>query len=241
MTLNPLVVLENITKVYQSSATPVAALKDVSLTIAEREFVCIMGASGSGKSTLLNVIGCLTRPTTGNYFLDGENISQVSRDQLAQIRNTKIGFVFQQFNLLPRFNARLNIEVPLIYAGYAPSQRKKLALDVLASLGLKDRARHWPTQLSGGEQQRVAIGRALVTRPKLILADEPTGNLDSRAGREVMEIFKKLNQASVTILLVTHEASNTDYAHRVITLKDGQLHPNGFRNRLVTNEKEKID
>jgi putative ABC transport system ATP-binding protein len=201
----------------------VTALCDVSLTIEEGEFAAIMGASGSGKSTLMNIIGCLDRPTSGQYLLAGRDISQRSRNELAEIRNRLLGFVFQSFNLLPRTSAVDNVGLPLQYAGVSLSERRQRAEDALRRVGLGDHLQHSPSQMSGGQQQRVAIARALVTRPQLILADEPTGNLDSRTSIEIMALLQELWRLGMTIIMVTHEPDIAAYASRVLVMKDGRI------------------
>jgi putative ABC transport system ATP-binding protein len=213
--------LENITKVYKAGQTEVPALRGISCRIESGEMVSIVGPSGSGKSTLMNIIGCLDKPTSGQYRLDGIEVSELNDNQLAEIRNKKIGFVFQSFNLLPRTTALANVELPLIYSGV--SNRRQRALQVLESVGLAHRVTHRPSELAGGEQQRVAIARALVNNPSLILADEPTGNLDTRTSQEIMAIFKKLNEQGMTIVLVTHEPDIAAYTQRTIKLRDGQI------------------
>ncbi|HEU4727919.1 MAG TPA: ABC transporter ATP-binding protein [Kofleriaceae bacterium] len=218
-----LVQLEHVTRIYRMGEIDVVALSDVSLEIPRGQFVSIMGASGSGKSTLMNVIGCLDRATSGRYLLDGIDVSQLSRNQLARIRNETIGFVFQHFNLLARTSARENVEVPLIYADVPARERRERALHALARVGMADRAEHQPNQLSGGQQQRVAIARALVNGPKLILADEPTGALDSRAGMDVMQLFQELGASGITIAVVTHEADIARCAERTLTMRDGRI------------------
>jgi len=216
--------LENIHKTYTMGDIQVHALRGVSLTIGKGEFVAIMGASGSGKSTTMNILGCLDRPTKGTYILDGQDVSQMSKDERADIRSRKIGFVFQGFNLLVRTSALENVELPMLYAGIAGSQRHERAIESLAAVGLAGREQNHPNQLSGGQQQRVAVARALVNHPALILADEPTGNLDSRTAIEVMEIFQRLNrERGMTIVLVTHEADIAQYAQRVVVFKDGKI------------------
>ena len=216
--------LEGIRKTYRMGDTNVEALRGVDLHIGAREFVSIMGPSGSGKSTLMNIIGALDRPTSGRYRLEGEDVSRLTDNQLALIRNRKIGFVFQTFNLLPRKTTLQNVELPLIYAGLSPSERRRKARETLAMVGLEDRMSHKPNELSGGQRQRVAIARALVTDPSLVFADEPTGNLDSRTGEEIMEIFSSLNRdRQVTVLLVTHEAEIASFARRIIHIKDGLI------------------
>lgn len=220
----PVIQLENIHKTYVMGDVEVHALRGVSLTICEGEFVAIMGTSGSGKSTTMNIIGCLDRPTRGSYILDGQDVSQLSKDERADIRNRKIGFVFQGFNLLSRTSALENVELPMLYAGLNTEERHKRALAALASVGLAGREYNHPNQLSGGQQQRVAIARSLVNRPALILADEPTGNLDSRTSVEVMEIFQRLNrEQGITLVLVTHETDIAEYAQRVVVFRDGKI------------------
>ena len=220
----PVIELDHIHKIYTMGDVEVHALRGVSLTIREGEFVAIMGASGSGKSTTMNIIGCLDQPTKGRYVLDGEDVSEMSKDQRADIRCQKIGFVFQGFNLLSRTSALENVELPMLYAGVATGQRDQRALEALAAVGLAGREQNHPNQLSGGQQQRVAVARALVNNPALILADEPTGNLDSRTSVEVMEIFQRLNrERGITLVLVTHEPDIVEYAQRVIVFKDGKI------------------
>ena len=218
-----LICLESVTKVYRMGAEEVGALRGVDLTIAAGYFIAIMGASGSGKSTLMNVIGCLDRPTAGRYLLDGIDVSGLGRDALAGIRNRTLGFVFQSFNLLARTSAVENVELPLVYAGVASRERRARAVAALERVGLGSRLGHHPSQLSGGQQQRVAIARALVTQPKLILADEPTGNLDSRASAGILALFQELGASGITIVLVTHEPDIAEYASRVIVMKDGRV------------------
>lgn len=215
--------LEEVSKIYQMDGLSVKALDNISLTIAEGEFVSIIGPSGSGKSTLMHIVGCLDTPTSGKVLLDNQEISQMTERQLAQIRNKKIGFVFQQFNLLPRTSALENVSLPLLYNGTTSSQITKKAAEVLEKVGLGERLDHHPNQLSGGQQQRVAIARALITDPSIILADEPTGNLDSKSGVEVMEIFKRLHQQGRTIILVTHDDEIANQAQRIVRLKDGKV------------------
>lgn len=215
--------LADVKKIYQMGDTPVAALAGVTLTISAGEFTAIMGPSGSGKSTLMNILGCLDRPTSGSYVLDGQEVSTLTDDELALTRNKKIGFVFQNFNLLPRITALDNVALPLVYAGVEVKERRKRAADALASVGLENRMDHVPNELSGGQRQRVAIARALVNEPTIIMADEPTGALDTKSGNEVMEIFKNLNSAGRTIILVTHEPDIAAHAKRVIHVRDGLI------------------
>ncbi|MGI5860075.1 MAG: ABC transporter ATP-binding protein [Tepidanaerobacteraceae bacterium] len=217
-----MILVKNMTKLYKNGQNEVAALKEVDLHVKEGEFVAIMGPSGSGKSTLMNIIGCLDKPSAGEYFLDGKPISQLDSRRLAYVRNKKIGFIFQNFNLLPRINSLRNVEIPMIYAGVLPNERRKKAMEALESVGLGDRWYHKPNELSGGQKQRVAIARALVNSPGIILADEPTGNLDSKSGAEIMEIFANLHRAGTTIILVTHEKKVARYAQKVVTFLDGR-------------------
>jgi putative ABC transport system ATP-binding protein len=218
-----LISLDNISRVYETGDVQVRALDGVSLTISEGEFVAVMGSSGSGKSTLMNILGCLDRPTGGRYVLDGREVSTLDRGQLAEVRNRVLGFVFQSFNLLTRTSALENVELPLLYQGASTKDRHARARASLARVGLADREGHHPNQLSGGQQQRVAIARALVGRPRVILADEPTGNLDSRTSLEVMALFQELGAQGITIVLVTHEAEVATFASRVVVVKDGKL------------------
>ena len=219
-----LISLRNIGKVYCLGEVEIPALGGVSLEIGRGEFLAIMGASGSGKSTLLNILGCLDKPTTGEYLLDGESVGSLDSDALAAIRNRRIGFVFQNFNLLPRTTALENVELPLYYDSRAKvGERKRRAAEMLARLGLAERLHHHPSQLSGGQQQRVAIARALINNPQLILADEPTGNLDSKAGTEIMNLVRELNRDGITIVMVTHETDIAANAGRTIHMKDGVI------------------
>jgi putative ABC transport system ATP-binding protein len=218
-----LIDMKNIVKDYRMGETTVHALRDVDVSIDNGEFVSIVGPSGSGKSTLMNLIGCLDRPSSGQYFLSGDKVDELSDDDLARIRNKRIGFVFQTFNLLPRTNCLHNVELPLLYSNVARKTREAKAQEMLERVGLKDRVHHNPSELSGGERQRVAIARALVNEPAIVLADEPTGNLDSKTGSEIMSIFDSLNGEGKTVVLVTHEKYIADYSKRMIYLRDGQV------------------
>jgi len=219
----PLIEAHAVTKVYTMGDNVVHALRGVSLEIAAGDFVAVMGASGSGKSTLMNILGCLDRPTTGHYRLAGEAVEAMAPNQLASIRNRRIGFVFQQFNLLPRTSAQENVELPMLYANVPRAERRQRALDSLARVGLTERAGHTPAELSGGQQQRVAIARALVNRPQLILADEPTGALDSQTSEEIMHVLAGLNAQGMTVVLVTHEADIAAWARRRVVFRDGHI------------------
>jgi putative ABC transport system ATP-binding protein len=222
--MTPVIDIRDLHKIYDSGSVRVHALKGVSLTVAPGEFVAIMGTSGSGKSTLMNIVGCLDRPTSGEYLLDGSDVAQLSKDERADIRNQKIGFVFQGFNLLRRTSALENVELPLIYANVDAAERALRSRQALAIVGLAHREDNHPNQLSGGQQQRVAIARALVNDPSLLLADEPTGNLDSRTSVEIMSVFQRLNRESgLTIVLVTHESDIAQYASRVVVVRDGRI------------------
>jgi putative ABC transport system ATP-binding protein len=231
----PLIELTDVRKIYHLGEVEVVALRGVSLTIDRGEFVALVGPSGSGKSTLMHILGCLDRPTSGQYFLDGQDVSQMSKDELAEVRNNKIGFVFQGFNLLSRTSAVDNVELPLLYSGtkMKSAERRKRAMESLEAVGLGQRFDHHPNQLSGGQQQRVAIARALITRPSILLADEPTGNLDTRTSIEVMGIFQRLNrERGITVLVITHEVDIAEYGTRIIACRDGQIvsdHPVAHR------------
>jgi putative ABC transport system ATP-binding protein len=220
---HPVIRGRDLVKIYGEGDNRVVALRGVSIEILAGEMVAVMGASGSGKSTLMNILGCLDRPTTGSYEIDGQDVSRMSRDELAGVRNSRIGFVFQNFNLLARTSALENVELPMIYSSLSGRAIADRARDALARVGLADRAHHAPNQLSGGQQQRVAIARALVNEPTLILADEPTGNLDTVTSVDVMRVFQELNDSGKTILLITHEADIARFAKRVIVLRDGQI------------------
>ena len=224
--------VQDLHKIYQMGETPVHALRGVSLEIRRGEFVAIMGASGSGKSTFMNILGCLDKPTSGSYRLEGTDVSQLDKKQLAGIRNRKIGFVFQGFNLLARTTALENTELPTLYARVDKGERERRAVEALKMVGLAERMDHFPSQLSGGQQQRVAIARALVNRPSLLLADEPTGNLDSRTSVEVMEILQSLNRQGLTIVLVTHEHDISQFARRSIVFRDGKIR----RDEIIANQ-----
>ena len=218
-----LIDVKELSKVYQLGDIEVPALNGIDLQISPNEYVAIMGPSGSGKSTLMNIIGCLDVPTEGAYVLNGTDVSTMIDDELAEIRNRQIGFVFQTFNLLPRADALHNVELPLIYSGITRVERRRMAEEALAKVGLGDRVHHKPNELSGGQRQRVAIARALINNPAIILADEPTGNLDSTTGEEIMEIFEQLHEAGNTIILITHEEYIANHSHRVIRLLDGKI------------------
>ena len=219
----PILELQNVNKAYQLDSQNLQVLKNINLKIKKGEFIAIMGPSGSGKSTLMHIIGCLDTASSGKVIFEKQDVSQLSEAELAQIRNQKVGFVFQSFNLIPRTTALANVELPLIYKGLDIKERKKQAQEVLEKFGLGSRIYHFPNQLSGGEQQRVAIARALVTQPLIILADEPTGNLDSKTGEEIIKIFEYLNKAGNTVILVTHEKDIAEHAKKIIKLHDGQI------------------
>lgn len=230
----PLLELKNITRVYDMGAERVYALRGVSLSIEKNEYVAIMGPSGSGKSTLMNIIGCLDTPSSGTYLINGHQVSEMEDAKLAHIRNKEIGFVFQTFNLLPRSNALRNVELPLVYAGIPGDKRVELAEQALDHVGLKDRMHHKPNELSGGQRQRVAVARALVTKPAIILADEPTGNLDSKTGEEILALFEEIWKQQNTIILVTHDEDIARHARRIIRLRDGLISSDELASRTVT-------
>ncbi len=233
----PIIELEHISKVYQTGTVQVHALRGITLTVEPAEFMAIAGASGSGKSTLMNIIGCLDRPTSGRYRFDGQDISRLSRAERAHLRNKKLGFVFQGFNLLPRHSAVENVELPLLYAGVPARQRRDRALEVLKLVGLADRVHHVPSELSGGQQQRVAIARALINRPQVLLADEPTGNLDSKTSEEILTEFQRLNrEMKQTIVLVTHDPAIAKWAARLVTIRDGSI-----ASDVVTKPKRSVE
>ncbi len=219
----PLIRLENISRRYQMGGETIHALREVKLQIHRGEYVAIMGPSGSGKSTLMNLIGCLDTPTAGHYFLNGIDVSDMDDNRLAGVRNREIGFVFQTFNLLPRSSALHNVELPLIYAGLPAEQRRGIALQAIRDVGLEDRMHHKPNELSGGQRQRVAVARALVNKPSILLADEPTGNLDSKTGADIMELFGELSRRGNTLILVTHEEDIARHARRILRIRDGLI------------------
>ena len=221
--MEPVIRINNLTKTYVMGHTKVRALRGIELRIDTNDYVALMGPSGSGKSTLMNLLGCLDTPTDGSYFLDGKDASKMDDTELANIRNEKIGFVFQTFNLLPRQSTLENVALPLVYAGISRKEREERARQVLESVGLGDRTDHKPNELSGGQRQRVAIARALVNKPAIILADEPTGNLDTKTSIEIMEIFEKIHNEGNTVILVTHEPDIAEHAHRIVRLRDGEV------------------
>jgi putative ABC transport system ATP-binding protein len=225
--------LENITKNYYLGKQVIEVLKGISFNILKNEYVALMGPSGSGKSTLMNILGCLDTPTNGTYILNGHDVSSMADNDLADVRNKEIGFVFQQFNLLPRLTAAENVALPLVYAGVPRKQRLEKALEVLSRVNLADRSHHKPNEMSGGQNQRVAIARALVNDPAIILADEPTGNLDSKTSHEIMEIFGKIHSSGNTVILVTHEVDIAEFAHRIVRLKDGVIESDVKKEHLL--------
>jgi putative ABC transport system ATP-binding protein len=224
--------ITNITRDFPLGQETVKVLKGIDLNIERGEYVAFMGPSGSGKSTLMNLLGCLDTPTSGSYILNGKDVSKMTDDELAEVRNKEIGFVFQTFNLLPRTTALDNVALPMVYAGYSKSDRTKRAQEVLTNVGLGDRMDHKPNQLSGGQRQRVAVGRALVNKPSIILADEPTGNLDSKTSVEIMHLFDEIHAAGNTVILVTHEEDIAEHAHRIIRLRDGVVESDERRERV---------
>lgn len=221
--MSNLIEIKQITKLYEMGDEKLYALRGVDLNIKKNEYVAIMGPSGSGKSTLMNIIGCLDTPTSGDYILNGKDVHEMNDDELAEIRNREIGFVFQTFNLLPRSNALHNVELPLIYSGISRQERLKRAEDALINVGLSDRMTHKPNELSGGQRQRVAVARALINNPSIILADEPTGNLDSKTGEEIMGLLRELNEKGNTIIIVTHEEDIAKHAKRIVKIRDGMI------------------
>jgi putative ABC transport system ATP-binding protein len=219
--MSKLIRIENLTRTYKIGEEVIHALNGVNLEIEQNQYVALMGPSGSGKSTLMNILGCLDRPSSGDYFLNGPNVATLDDNQLAVIRNKEIGFVFQTFNLLPKYTALENVALPLVYAGWSEEKRIARAQEVLDQVGLKDRIKHKPNELSGGQRQRVAVARALVNKPSIILADEPTGNLDTKTSYEIMHLFQEIHDAGNTVILVTHEEDIASYAHRIIRMRDG--------------------
>jgi putative ABC transport system ATP-binding protein len=233
--MNAIIQLEGIRKSYIMGKQELQVLKGIDLDIHSNEYVALMGPSGSGKSTLMNILGCLDSPSSGRYILNGQDVSKMADDSLADVRNKEIGFVFQQFNLLPRLTALENVALPLVYAGVARKQRTEMAMDVIQKVGLEDRSHHKPNELSGGQCQRVAIARALVNNPSLILADEPTGNLDTKTSKEIMDIFSKIQAAGNTVVLVTHEEDIAHYAKRIVRLRDGLIESDKLKAELVVS------
>lgn len=238
--MSKIIETSEISKIYKMGTQTVEALKSITIEINRGEYVAFMGPSGSGKSTLMNIIGCLDTPTNGRYILNNNDVSDLTENELAEIRNKEIGFVFQTFNLLPRASALENVGLPLIYAGYGKSDREEMAMEALNSVALGDRAHHKPNELSGGQRQRVAIARALVNNPSIILADEPTGNLDTKTSYDIMDLFQKLHDAGNTIIMVTHEDDIAHYAHRIIRLRDGLVETDQI-NKDITRTAEKIE
>ena len=233
--MQPIIHLEGIRKSYLMGKQALQVLKGIDLNILKNEYVALMGPSGSGKSTLMNILGCLDSPTAGKYILNGQDVSQMPDDALADVRNKEIGFVFQQFNLLPRLTALENVALPLVYAGNSRKQRTDMAMDVIKKVGLEDRSHHKPNELSGGQCQRVAIARALVNNPSIILADEPTGNLDSKTSIEIMEIFGKIQSSGNTVVLVTHEEDIANHAHRIVRLRDGLIESDRLKSEQLAH------
>ncbi len=231
--MNTLIDIKDVSKRYKLGVVEVTALNSIDLTIETNEYVSIMGPSGSGKSTIMNILGCLDTPTGGSYYFCGENVASLNDNQLSEIRNNKIGFVFQTFNLLPRATALHNVELPLIYSAISSSERRDCAIEALKLVGLEDRMKHRPNELSGGQRQRVAIARALVNKPSLILADEPTGNLDSKTGLEIMDIIKELNENGNTIIVVTHEEKIAENADRILFIRDGLIESDRLSKRSL--------
>jgi putative ABC transport system ATP-binding protein len=236
---NYLIEIKNITKLYIMGNEELYALKGVNINIKKNEYVAIMGPSGSGKSTIMNIVGCLDTPTSGEYFLNGKNVSEMDDDELAEIRNKEIGFVFQTFNLLARSDALHNVELPLIYGGLSKADRIERAEEALYNVGLDDRMKHKPNELSGGQRQRVAIARALVNNPSIILADEPTGNLDTKTGEEIMALLEELNQKGNTIIIVTHEEEIAQHAHRIIKIRDGMIESDSLSSKGTELQEKK--
>ncbi|GAB3537989.1 ABC transporter ATP-binding protein [Pontibacter brevis] len=235
--MNTLIETHDISKIYRMGAETIHALKSVSIKISKGEYVAFMGPSGSGKSTFMNIIGCLDTPTGGTYILNGNDVSNMTDNELAEVRNKEIGFVFQTFNLLPRQTSLENVALPLIYAGYGKSQREEKAQRALESVGLGTRGKHKPNELSGGQRQRVAIARALINNPSIILADEPTGNLDSKTSYEIMELFEDLHNKGNTIIMVTHEEDIAKYAHRIVRMRDGLIESDTMNEDITTAAK----
>jgi putative ABC transport system ATP-binding protein len=235
--MNEVIKTSQISKIYQMGSEVIKALQSITITIDRGEYVAFMGPSGSGKSTLMNIIGCLDTPSDGTYILNNNDVSDLTENELAEIRNKEIGFVFQTFNLLPRASSLENVSLPLVYAGYSKSEREEIAHQTLASVGLGDRAMHKPNELSGGQRQRVAIARALVNKPSIILADEPTGNLDTKTSYDIMDLFHILHEKGNTIIMVTHEDDIAHYAHRIIRLRDGLIESDTINENVRKTEK----
>ena len=233
--MNNIIQTSKISRIYQMGSETIHALRSISISIEKGEYVAFMGPSGSGKSTLMNIIGCLDTPTSGQYILNQKDVSNMTDNELAEVRNKEIGFVFQTFNLLPRASALENVALPLIYAGYGKTAREERAMEVLKSVGLAERAKHKPNELSGGQRQRVAIARALVNNPSIILADEPTGNLDTKTSYEIMELFENLHRKGNTIIMVTHEDDIAHYAHRIVRLRDGLIESDEINTDITTH------